>query len=67
LVHRVGNEAAWWQEAGIDPLKAARKLWKRTRLDEGPADSANGKETAAAPDRRPEPKDVESAPPALSR
>jgi hypothetical protein len=66
LVHRVGNEAAWWQEAGIDPLKAARKLWKRTRLDEGPADSANGKETAAAPDRPAEPKDVESAPPALS-
>ena len=29
LVHRVGNEAAWWQEAGIDPIKAARKLWRR--------------------------------------
>ena len=23
LVHRVGNEAAWWQDAGIDPIKAA--------------------------------------------
>jgi ERF superfamily len=34
LVHRVGNEAAWWKEAGIDPLKAASKLWKRTRLEE---------------------------------
>jgi ERF superfamily len=31
LVHRVGNEAAWWKETGIDPLKAASKLWKRTR------------------------------------
>ena len=30
-VHRAGNEGAWWQEAGIDPIKAARKLWKRTR------------------------------------
>jgi hypothetical protein len=27
LVHRVGNEAAWWKDAGIDPAKAARKLW----------------------------------------
>jgi hypothetical protein len=63
LVHRVGNEAAWWQEAGIDPLKAARKLWKRTRLDEGPADAKNAKE-AATPNCPSEPKDVDSAPPA---
>jgi ERF superfamily len=35
LVHRVGNEAAWWKDAGIDPIKAARKLWKQTRIDEG--------------------------------
>jgi hypothetical protein len=34
LVHRVGNEGAWWQEVGIDPIKAAGKLWKRTRLDQ---------------------------------
>jgi hypothetical protein len=37
LVHRVGNEAAWWKDAGIDPVKAARKFWKRTRLREEPA------------------------------
>ena len=35
LVHRVGNEAAWWQDAGIDPIKAARKLWRETRVNEG--------------------------------
>ena len=35
LVHRVGNEAAWWQDAGIDPIMAARKLWKDTRVNEG--------------------------------
>src|SRR5262245_829239 len=35
LVRRVGNEAAWWKDAGIDPIKAARKLWKQTRIDEG--------------------------------
>ena len=39
LVHQVGNEAAWWQEAGIDPVQAARKLWKRTRVDEDRSES----------------------------
>jgi hypothetical protein len=34
-VHWAGNEAAWWKEAGIDPLKVARKLWRRTRMAEG--------------------------------
>src|SRR5262245_1802834 len=34
-VHRVGNEAAWWKDAGIDPITAARKLWKETRIDAG--------------------------------
>jgi len=35
LVHRVGNEAAWWQDAGIDPIAVARKLWRETRSDAG--------------------------------
>jgi len=34
LVHRVGHEAAWWKDAGIDPIKAARQLWRQTRLDD---------------------------------
>ena len=34
LVHRVGNEAAWWRDAGIDPVKAARQLWRQTRLND---------------------------------
>jgi ERF superfamily./Protein of unknown function (DUF968). len=34
-VHRAGNEKAWWKQAGIDPIKIARKLWKHTRIDEG--------------------------------
>jgi ERF superfamily len=33
--HRAGNEKAWWKQAGIDPVNVARKLWKRTRVDEG--------------------------------
>jgi len=34
-VHRAGDERAWWQTAGIDPVKVARKLWKHTRINEG--------------------------------
>jgi ERF superfamily len=33
--HRAGDEKAWWTQAGIDPIKVARKLWKRTRIVEG--------------------------------
>jgi hypothetical protein len=34
-VHRARDERAWWQAAGIDPIKIADKLWKVTRIDEG--------------------------------
>jgi hypothetical protein len=30
-LHRFGDESRWWEAAGIDPLKTARKLWKQTR------------------------------------
>jgi ERF superfamily len=30
-LHRSGDEAAWWAEVGIDPIKAARNLWNETR------------------------------------
>jgi len=33
--HRASDERAWWQAAGIDPIKIARKLWKHTRVEEG--------------------------------
>jgi hypothetical protein len=29
-VHRHGDEAAWWRQAGIDPTVAARALWIET-------------------------------------
>jgi hypothetical protein len=29
-VHRCGDEAAWWQKAGLDPTVAARALWLET-------------------------------------
>jgi ERF superfamily len=30
--HRSGNERAWWKAVGVEPLKAARELWRQTRL-----------------------------------
>jgi hypothetical protein len=29
-VHRAGDEAAWWDKAGIDPIVTARTLWLET-------------------------------------
>ena len=29
-VHRCGDEAAWWNKTGIDPMAAARVLWLKT-------------------------------------
>ena len=47
-VHRTGDEKAWWQQAGIDPIKIARKLWKLTRIHEPPVASAAPTQDAAA-------------------
>jgi hypothetical protein len=40
--HRSHDERAWWRQAGIDPIKVARRLWKEThgmgqRRPKGPA------------------------------
>jgi ERF superfamily len=57
-LHRVGDEAAWWRAAAIDPLPIALSLWRQSRG--GPAASAIGEsaqvETVAkleAADRQP--------------
>jgi hypothetical protein len=31
VLHRSGSEYLWWENVGIGPLKAARKLWRQTR------------------------------------
>jgi ERF superfamily len=49
-VHRARDERAWWQAAGIDPIRIARKLWKDTRIDEGRIEP-EGTPPAAAADR----------------
>jgi hypothetical protein len=38
-LHRRGNERAWWQSQGIDPLAFAATLWARTHAV-APADAA---------------------------
>ena len=47
-VHRARDERAWWQAAGIDPIKVARKLWKDTRIDEGRIEPDRTPQVAAA-------------------
>ena len=37
-LHRRGNEHAWWQNQGIDPLVVAETLWARTHTV-APADA----------------------------
>jgi hypothetical protein len=48
-IHRCGNEAAWWEKAGIDPTGPARALW----LESHPLPVANGNDhSTASPDQR---------------
>jgi hypothetical protein len=34
-VHRAGDERAWWQATGVDPIGTAQKLWNDTQVSEG--------------------------------
>jgi hypothetical protein len=36
-LHRRGNERAWWQRYGIEPLGVAATLWKQTHAVQIPA------------------------------
>jgi hypothetical protein len=54
-VHRAGDEQAWWNAAGIDPVKAARQLWRQTRLND-PQDRH-----LMGPPARPETRSIASA------
>jgi hypothetical protein len=51
-LHRRGNERAWWQKQGIEPLAVAAALWKKTHVVEAisngssevdPPNKANGR------------------------
>ena len=41
-LHRRGNERAWWQSQGIDPLPIAASLWDRTHAVASPAAEGAG-------------------------
>jgi hypothetical protein len=56
-LHRRGNERAWWQSQGIDPVAVAATLWGKTHAITAPANLAgdtdlavnfNGKDVSAA-------------------
>jgi hypothetical protein len=62
-VHRASDERAWWQAAGIDPLKVARKLWRGTRVNEGRI-RPDGKAQGADSDQALKTSDADSKAPA---
>jgi hypothetical protein len=40
-LHRRGNERAWWQQQGIEPLAVAAALWKKTHTVEAIVDGSS--------------------------
>jgi hypothetical protein len=36
VLHRRGDEVAWWESVKIDPVAIAQKLWEHARLSEAP-------------------------------
>jgi ERF superfamily protein len=69
LLHRSRDERAWWRQAGIDPIKVARKLWKETRgigHRRSPR-AAFPRPRAAATTSEPTPKDEETSATATTR
>jgi hypothetical protein len=55
-VHRSRDERAWWRQAGIDPIKVARQLWRQTRLND-----PQGRHQAGLDARRPKTRSIASA------
>ena len=45
-LHRQGNERAWWQNQGIDPLTIAASLWGRTHAVASDAVAGDGEPPA---------------------
>jgi hypothetical protein len=48
-LHRSGDEAAWWEKAGIDPTVSARALWLETHPLPAISDQAKTKPRKSSP------------------
>jgi ERF superfamily protein len=61
-VHRSRDERAWWRQAGIDPIKVARRLWRVTRGmgQQRPERTALPRPHAAAPSPDPKNEDIDA-------
>jgi ERF superfamily len=64
-VHRSRDERAWWRQAGLDPIKVARRLWRKTRgmgqRRSQRAVSPRSDVVAPSSDPRPENEDISAA------
>ena len=47
-VHRSGDEASWWSNAGIDAIRAARGLWTHTHPLRSVAEATNSEQSMAS-------------------
>jgi hypothetical protein len=67
LVHSSRDERAWWRQAGIDPIKIARRFWRETRgmgqRRSQRAASSRSDVVGPSSDPRPENKDISAAAP----
>jgi ERF superfamily len=62
-VHRSRDERAWWRQAGIDPIKVARRLWRDTRgMQQRQSErTASPRSHAAAASPAPENEDIDAS------
>jgi hypothetical protein len=48
-LHGRGDEAAWWTAVQLDPVIVARRLWRRSRLNEAPGQQNSGTSVSTTP------------------
>jgi len=62
-VHRSRDERAWWKQAGINPIKVARRLWRETRgMGQQQSErTASSRRDAAAASPNPKDEDMDAA------
>jgi hypothetical protein len=61
-VHRVGDEAAWWNKFGVDPHLVAAALWAQTRPVRSVAELPNHNQETAPPAATSDPTSVSRSP-----